>query len=48
MGQYVFIDTSGWIALYHKKDKFHEKAIKINKELLDNNYYYITTNFIFD
>ena len=29
----VFADTGFWIALLNTKDRWHEKAIEINKEL---------------
>lgn len=44
----IFIDSSAWIAINNKKDQFHNKAIKINRELLQNRCHYITTNFVLD
>lgn len=48
MPKFVFLDTSGWIALYNKRDSFYQEAQDLNKELIDGNYYYLTTNFILD
>lgn len=44
----VFADANGWIALNSKKDQLHNSAKKTNKELLQNGYRYITTNFVLD
>jgi len=43
----IFVDTSAWIALYHRKDNLHQKAKEVHRELLDN-YCFVTTNFILD
>lgn len=44
----VFIDTWAWCALVNKKDAAHESAKRLNKELLEQNYLFITTNFVLD
>ena len=44
----IFADTSAWIALNSKRDQFHDIAVKINKELLQEGYHYLTTNFVLD
>jgi len=44
----VFADTNGWIALNSKRDQLHDMAVKINKDLLQNGYKYVTTNFVLD
>lgn len=44
----IFADSNGWIALNSKRDQLHNTAVKFNKELLQNGYRYITTNFVLD
>ena len=44
----ILVDTSAWIALNSKNDQLHDKAVEINRELLESGYRYITTNFILD
>lgn len=45
---YVFIDTSAFIALAAKKDKYHKEASRIYTELLNSHTNLITTNHIID
>jgi hypothetical protein len=42
----VFIDTSAWIALVNKSDKFYQKSIEVQKMLIDENYELITSDYI--
>ena len=42
----VFIDTSGWLALVNKKDKYHKKAKNVKKEIDEKNYEIYTSNFV--
>ncbi len=44
----IFIDANAWIALNNKRDQFHNKALRLNKKLLKERCYYITTNFVLD
>lgn len=44
----LFVDTNAWIALSNKRDQLHNPALKINRELLRDGYYYVTTNFVLD
>jgi uncharacterized protein len=42
------MDTNGWIALSSKSDSFHEYAIEINRDFLQDGLRYVTTNFVLD
>lgn len=42
----VFIDASAWIALYHKKDNYHQIAWKVYEQLLDEGNKFLTTNWV--
>jgi hypothetical protein len=42
------MDTSAWAALKNVKDGLHKKAQELNKQLLNSNYSYVTTNFVLD
>ena len=42
----VFVDASAWIALYHKRDKYHQSAWRIYEELLDEGKRFLTTNWV--
>jgi predicted nucleic acid-binding protein len=44
----IFADANAWIALNSKRDQWHETALKINKESLQNGHRYVTTNFVLD
>ncbi len=44
----VFLDANGWIALSNKRDQLNAKAVNRNKELLQNQTRYLTTNFVLD
>jgi predicted nucleic acid-binding protein len=44
----MFIDTGAWVALNNKKDSYHRVAVRANREFLDNGYFYVTSNFVFD
>ncbi len=44
----VFIDTSGWVALKHKKDSYWQKAADLHKSLLESGVRYVTSNFVLD
>lgn len=46
--QEIFIDTWAWCALINKRDSGHNAAQKANKDLVDQGYLYITSNFILD
>ena len=42
------MDSNGWVAISNKKDQFHDNAVKLNKELLENGNRYVTSNFVLD
>ncbi|MFH0925182.1 MAG: PIN domain-containing protein [bacterium] len=42
----IFIDASVWIALYHKKDKYHKSAWKLYEQLLEEGKRFITSNWV--
>ena len=44
----IFSDANAWIALNSKRDQWHDAAVKINRELLQNGHRYVTTNFVLD
>lgn len=44
----LFIDTGAWIALNNKKDVYHKDAVYANKNFLDNNYFYVTSDYVLD
>lgn len=44
----VFVDTSAWIALNSKDDKYHNEACFLNQKLIVEEYGYVTTNFVLD
>ncbi len=42
----VFIDASTWIALYHKRDKYHESAWVIYEQSLSQAGKFLTSNWV--
>lgn len=44
----IFIDTWAWCALINKRDSGHKAAQRANKDLVNQGYLYITSNFILD
>ena len=44
----IFVDANAWIALSSKRDRLHNSAIALHRELLEADYRYITTNFVLD
>jgi predicted nucleic acid-binding protein len=42
----VFIDSSAYIAINFNRDQFHKKAIETNKLLLEEDFEYVTTNYV--
>ncbi len=44
----TFIDTSGWVALKHKRDTFWQIATELHRSLLLDGAHYITSNFVLD
>ncbi len=42
----VFVDASAWIALYHKRDKYHEPAWVIYEQLLSQARKFLTSNWV--
>ncbi len=44
----IFVDTSAWLALYDKRDKYHRSAKEILIELKNKKLPLVTTDYIFD
>jgi predicted nucleic acid-binding protein len=42
----ILIDSWFWVALNYERDQDHDLAVLANDELLDQDYVYVTTNFI--
>lgn len=42
----VFIDASAWIALYHKRDKYHKSDWLTYEQLLNRSRKFLTTNWV--
>ena len=42
----VYVDTAALIALAHKQDSLHKKAVAVYQKLLDRNSRFITTNAV--
>lgn len=42
----IFVDTGAWISINNKRDTYHKSALKTNKELLENGYFYVTSDFV--
>ncbi len=44
----ILVDTWAWLALNYKGDQDYQRAQTANRELLGQNYSYVTTNFVLD
>ena len=44
----LFVDSSGWIALFGRNDKFHEPAAHASHSLQGKTLRFITTDYVFD
>ncbi|MBC8230171.1 type II toxin-antitoxin system VapC family toxin [bacterium] len=44
----IFADTQGWVALSSKRDRFHQQAVMVNKQLISQHNRFLTTNFVLD
>jgi len=44
----IFVDTGAWAALNNKRDKFHNDSVAANKRLLNEGYFYITSDYVLD
>ncbi|OQX27592.1 MAG: hypothetical protein BWK80_04535 [Desulfobacteraceae bacterium IS3] len=42
----IFVDTGAWAALNNKRDRFHSDSVVVNKSLLNEGYFYITTDYV--
>ena len=42
----VFVDASAWIALYHKRDNYHQAAWAIYEQLLNEARKFLTSNWV--
>lgn len=43
----IFIDSWAWVALVDRRDSKHERADQINEKLLEDGYFFVTSNFVF-
>ncbi len=43
----IFIDTWAWVALVDRQDSNHVKADLTNQQLLDDGYFFVTSNLVF-
>jgi len=46
--KFIFVDTQGWVALNNKRDKFHQKAVTVNKAYIKQGNKFITSNYVLD
>lgn len=44
----VFVDTSGWVALFNPADQYHERAREGWRVLCGHGYRLITSDYVFD
>ena len=44
----ILVDTWAWLALNYKGDQDYQRAQTANRELLEKNYNFVTTNFVLD
>jgi predicted nucleic acid-binding protein len=44
----LFADTSGWIALFDKSDKYHRPAAQMLQSLKGQNLFFLTSDYILD
>ncbi len=44
----IFVDTGVWIALYDRKDQYHQKAVSIYNQIKSNREGLFTTDFVLD
>lgn len=43
----VFVDTAAWLALINSRDYLHDSAINVRRQLKQNGYNFVTTDFVF-
>ncbi len=48
MAEKVFVDTSGWVGLFVKNDKFHKKAVEIFHSIQKNDSVLYTSDYVID
>jgi predicted nucleic acid-binding protein len=48
MAEKIFVDTSAWIALFVKNDKYHAKAASIFKNIQKTNAVLYTSDYVVD
>lgn len=46
--QKVFVDTSGWVALFVVNDNYHKKALDIFEELMSSKSVMFTSDYVID
>jgi predicted nucleic acid-binding protein len=44
----VFVDTAGFLALWDASDEYHERAVRLQSELLRRKRRFLTTDYIID
>lgn len=44
----VFVDTSGWVALFNKKDQWHRHASKLWGQLIQDRALIFTSDYVFN
>lgn len=44
----LFVDTGAWVALNNSSDQFHSIAKSANEKFLDEDYFYITSDYVLD
>ncbi|WP_420641153.1 type II toxin-antitoxin system VapC family toxin [Candidatus Leptofilum sp.] len=44
----LFVDSSGWIALFGDRDKFHQRAVDAYRSLKNQRLNLLTTDYVFD
>ena len=48
MAEKIFVDTSAWIALFVKNDKYHSKAISLFKNIQKTSSFLYTSDYVVD
>ena len=44
----LFVDSSGWIALFGEGDRFHPQAVAAYRSLINQQLNLLTTDYVFD
>lgn len=46
MSNDVFVDTAGWVALLHRGDALHERAVAVYQQLITDGYALVTSSLV--